>query len=457
MTGESCLAIVLAAGLGTRMKSALPKVLHEIGNFPLVGHVLKAVQAAGADEVAVVVGPDMEALEKASREIVPDAKCFVQVDRLGTAHAAKAAEGAYLESTVDHVLVLFGDTPLVTPQTFRAIRAELSAGSDLVVLGFEAADPHGYGRLITDGDKLLAIREEKDASDEERKVTLCNAGIMGFRREHFASLVNRIENNNAKGEYYLTDAVEVAHADGLKISVTTAAEAEVQGINNRAQLAACEAVFQERMRQSAMADGVTLQAPETVYFSQDTRIAPDVVVEPNVVFGPGVSVESGVRIRAFSHLERASVAKDATVGPYARLRPNAKIGEGAHIGNFVEIKNASIEQGAKVNHLSYIGDARVGAKTNVGAGTITCNYDGYFKYHTDVGNGVFVGSNSILVAPVSIGDGALVAAGSVITEDVPSQAMAFGRAQQVVKEGRASEMRARLEKEKELQKAKANS
>ncbi|OKL43509.1 bifunctional UDP-N-acetylglucosamine diphosphorylase/glucosamine-1-phosphate N-acetyltransferase GlmU [Pseudovibrio exalbescens] len=448
MTSESCLAIVLGAGLGTRMKSSLPKVMHEIGNLPLIGHVVRAVQAAGSEELAVVIGPEMPEVETTVRSLSPGAQCFVQHDRLGTAHAVKAAEAAYQGSECGHVLVLFGDTPLVTPASFVALREELAKGADVVVLGFEAADPHGYGRLLTKGNQLVSIREEKDATDEERRVSLCNAGIMGFRREALAELVDLIENKNAKGEYYLTDAVEIAASKGLKVRFSVAPESEVQGINTRAQLAACDAVFQERMRQQAMADGVTLLAPDTVYFSWDTAVAQDVVVEPHVVFGPGVRIETGVRIKAFSHFEKAHVERNATVGPYARLRPNAQVGVGAHIGNFVEIKNAQIEAGAKVNHLSYIGDARIGTKTNVGAGTITCNYDGYFKHHTDIGAGAFIGSDSILVAPVTIGDGALIAAGSVITENVDTNAMAFGRSRQVSKSDRAAEVRAGLEKKK---------
>ncbi|EEA96665.1 bifunctional UDP-N-acetylglucosamine diphosphorylase/glucosamine-1-phosphate N-acetyltransferase GlmU [Pseudovibrio sp. JE062] len=443
MSNSSCLAIVLAAGLGTRMRSALPKVMHEIGGLPLVGHVLNSVVHAGADKVAVVVGPEMPKLEEHVAIRVPHATCHVQVDRLGTAHAVKAAEDAY-KSASDHVLVLFGDTPLVKADTLHRLRERLSGGADVVVLGFEADDPFGYGRLLESDGELVAIREEKEATDEERRVTLCNAGIMAFKGSALPDLIAEIKNDNAKGEYYLTDAVEVARSKGMRVVSELADEKEVQGINNRSQLASCEAVFQQVQRETFMENGVTLQAPETVYFSWDTEIDPDVVVEPNVVFGPGVHVDSGARIRAFSHLEKAHVSADATVGPYARLRPGADIGEGAHIGNFVEIKNAKVESGAKVNHLSYIGDARVGAKSNIGAGTITCNYDGYLKHHTDIGAGSFVGSDSVLVAPLTLGDGAFVAAGSVVTSDVPENALAIGRGQQVNKEGRAKVMREML-------------
>ncbi len=451
MSNSSCLAIVLAAGLGTRMRSTLPKVMHEIGGLPLVGHVLNSVVAAGADKVAVVVGPEMPKLEEHVLARVPHASCHVQVDRLGTAHAVKAAEAAY-QDTSDHVLVLFGDTPLVTAETLHRLRERLSSGADVVVLGFEAANPFGYGRLLESDGELVAIREEKDASNDERSATLCNAGIMAFTGNALPELIAGIKNDNAKGEYYLTDAVEIARSKGMRVVSELADEKEVQGINNRAQLASCEAVFQQVQRETFMENGVTLQAPDTVYFSYDTEIGPDVVVEPNVVFGPGVHVDGGARIRAFSHLEQAHVSAEAIVGPYARLRPGAEIGEGAHVGNFVEIKNAQVEAGAKVNHLSYIGDARIGAKSNIGAGTITCNYDGYLKHHTDIGAGSFIGSDSVLVAPLKLGDGAFVAAGSVVTADVPENALAISRSQQVNKEGRATAMRKKLSAAKALRK-----
>lgn len=447
MAEGSCLSIVLAAGLGTRMKSDLPKVMHQVGNLPMVGHVLKTLRAADVERIAVVVGPDMADVEAVVRATAPDAECMVQAERLGTAHAARAAEPAY-QTPADTVLVLFGDTPLVTAQTIRRIRDRLSAGADIVVLGFEAADPFGYGRLLMDGERLVAIREEKDASAEERRVTFCNSGIMGFNGARFADLLSRIGNANAKGEFYLTDAAEIAGTLGLTVVAETAPEDEVQGINTRAQLAQVEAVFQRRARLAAMENGATLTAPESVFFSHDTRLGRDVVVEPNVVFGPGVTVADRVTIRAFSHLEGTSVAEGAIIGPYARLRPGAAIGDDAHIGNFVEIKNAVIDRGAKVNHLTYIGDADVGARTNIGAGTITCNYDGVLKHRTRIGAGCFIGSHATLVAPVTIGDGAYVAAGSVITEPVGDDALVLGRARQTEKPGRAAEIRARLARAK---------
>ncbi|UES57891.1 bifunctional UDP-N-acetylglucosamine diphosphorylase/glucosamine-1-phosphate N-acetyltransferase GlmU [Roseibium aggregatum] len=448
MTSRSCLSIVLAAGLGTRMKSDLPKVMHEIGGLPLVGHVVKALKQAGSDRISVVTGPDMPELEKLVQNLAPEAHCHVQHERLGTAHAALAARSA-LASPSDDVLILFGDTPLVTADTIGKVRRALSDGADLAVLGFETQQPFGYGRLLTDDGQLVAIREEKDASDEERRITFCNSGIMGFSGQHALSLLDAIGNANAKSEFYLTDAVEIANSRGLKVVAVSGSEVETQGINTRAQLAACEEDFQVRMRNFALENGCTLLAPHTVYFSHDTVLEPDVVVEQNVVFAPGVKVASGARIRAFSHLEGASVGRNSAVGPYARLRPGAVLGADTRVGNFVEVKNTTFEDGAKANHLSYIGDARVGSKSNIGAGTITCNYDGYLKHRTEIGAGSFVGSNSTLVAPVNLGSGTFVAAGSVITDDVDQDSMAFGRARQIVKEGKAKQLRERLKAAKE--------
>lgn len=448
MPSRSCLSIVLAAGLGTRMRSDLPKVMHPIGNLPLIGHVLNALKRADADRIAVVVGPQMEDLETLVHDLSPGATCHTQVDRLGTAHAALAARPA-METPADDVLVLFGDTPLVTPGAIAKVRQALAGGADAAVLGFEAANPFGYGRLLITDGKLLAIREEKDATDEERKISFCNSGIIGFRGELVLPLLDAIGNDNAKNEYYLTDAVEIANSRNLTVVAVSAEEEEVQGINTRAQLAACEAVFQARMRRASLEHGVTLQAPDTVFFSHDTTIESDVTIEPNVVFGPGVTVAAGARIRAFSHLEGAKVGPDSTVGPYARLRPGANLVSGAHIGNFVEIKNAEIGPGAKVNHLTYVGDAHIGAASNIGAGTITCNYDGFGKHQTVIGEGSFVGSNSTLVAPVTLGDGVYIAAGSVVTEDAATDSLVIGRGRQVAKPGRAAELRARFKAAKE--------
>lgn len=448
MSNRSCLSIVLAAGLGTRMKSDLPKVMHEIGGLPLVGHVVKALQSAGSERISVVTGPDMPALEKLVSQLAPSARCYVQTERLGTAHAVLAARPA-LDLPADDVLILFGDTPLVTAETVGRVRKALADGADLVVLGFETRRPFGYGRLLTENGRLVAIREEKDATEEERKVTFCNSGIMGFGGVQALALLEAIGNSNAKGEYYLTDAVEIANAKGLKVVAVPGTEIETQGINTRAQLASCEADFQARNRRAALENGCTLLAPATVYFSHDTVLAPDVTVEQNVVFGPGVKVAKGARIRAFSHLEGAQVGENCVVGPYARLRPGAVLGAESRVGNFVEVKNATFGAGAKANHLSYIGDASVGSKSNIGAGTITCNYDGYLKHRTEIGAGSFVGSNSTLVAPVRLGNGVFVAAGSVITDDVPRDSMAFGRARQTVKNGKAKQLRERLQAAKD--------
>ncbi|WP_428673696.1 bifunctional UDP-N-acetylglucosamine diphosphorylase/glucosamine-1-phosphate N-acetyltransferase GlmU [Roseibium sp.] len=448
MTTRSCLSIVLAAGLGTRMKSDLPKVMHEIGGLPLVGHVLKALGRAGSDRISVVTGPDMPELATLVRDLAPHARCYVQTDRLGTAHAVLAAKPA-LEIKSDDVLVLFGDTPLVTPETIAKVRQGLERGADLVVLGFQTRNPFGYGRLLVENGRLVAIREEKDASEAERKVTYCNSGIMGITGKHALSLLEAIGNDNAKKEYYLTDAVEIANERGLTVVAVTGSETETQGINTRAQLAACEAAFQNRMRHAAMDEGCSLLAPQTVFFSHDTKLDADVIVEQNVVFGPGVKVSSGARIRAFSHLEGATVGTGSVVGPYARLRPGAVLGSDTRVGNFVEVKNATFGPGAKVNHLSYIGDASVGSKSNIGAGTITCNYDGYLKHRTEIGANSFVGSNSTLVAPVKLGNGVFVSAGSVITDNVSKDSLAFGRARQVVKEGKAKVLRERLQAEKD--------
>jgi bifunctional UDP-N-acetylglucosamine pyrophosphorylase/glucosamine-1-phosphate N-acetyltransferase len=429
------------------MKSALPKVLHEIAGRSLLGHVMAAVAAAGAERVAVVVGPDREDVARAARAVLPDAEIFVQRDRLGTAHAVLSARAA-LEQGVDDVVIAFGDTPLVTPETFQALRAPLAEGAAVVALGFEARDPTGYGRFLRSEGRLTAIREHRDATEEERRITLCNGGLMALRGDKALAILDRIGNANAKGEYYLTDAVEVAAAQGLSAVAAVTTEDEIQGINDRAQLARAERTIQERLRNDAMAGGTTLQAPETVFFSYDTKLGRDVVVEPNVFFGKNVVVEDGAVIHAFSHLEGARVSKGANVGPFARLRPGAAIGPKAKVGNFVEIKNVDVGPGAKVSHLTYLGDATVGAEANIGAGTITCNYDGFRKYRTVIGEGAFVGSNSALVAPVTIGAGAFVGSGSVITEDVPADALGLARGRQAVKEKWAQAFRERMQAEK---------
>jgi bifunctional UDP-N-acetylglucosamine pyrophosphorylase / glucosamine-1-phosphate N-acetyltransferase len=440
---RTCLAVVLAAGEGARMRSARPKVLHAIAGRSLLAHVLHAVREAGGSMTAVVVGLGGEAVAAEAKRILPEAEIFVQAERRGTAHAVLAAKAAIARAP-DDVLVIFGDTPLIRPQTLTRIREAVAQGTAVVVLGFRPQDPAGYGRLVVEGGELLAIREEVDASPAERAIKLCNGGLMAFAGPTALAILERIGNDNRKGEYYLTDAVAIARAMGCKAKVIETEEDEVRGINTNAQLAETAAVLQERLRKAAMEQGVTLVAPETVYLSSDTKLGRDVVVEPFVVFGPGVTVEDNAVIRSFSHLERAHVGKGAQVGPYARLRPGARLQENVHVGNFVEIKEALIETGAKANHLSYIGDATVGAGANVGAGTITCNYDGVAKHRTEIGKDAFIGSNSALVVPVKIGDGAYVGSGSVITHDVPAAALALGRGRQVVKEGWARRLRERM-------------
>jgi bifunctional UDP-N-acetylglucosamine pyrophosphorylase/glucosamine-1-phosphate N-acetyltransferase len=443
-TTRTCLAVVLAAGEGTRMRSSRPKVLHEIGGRSLIAHALAAASAI-AGRTAVVVGPGQDAVVKAAKALVPDAAFYVQQERRGTAHAVLAARAA-LTQGADDVVVAFADTPLVTPQTIMRLRGVLASGAGVALLGFRPADPTGYGRLIVDhSGALTAIREEKDSSAEERTIGLCNSGLMALAGNTAVAILDQIRDDNAKREFYLTDAVAIARAMGLATVALETSEDEVRGVNTQAQLAEAEAVLQQRLRAAAHAAGVTMIAPETVHLSADTQLGRDVVIEPYVVFGPGVTVEDGAVIRSFSHLEGAHVGRDARVGPYARLRPGADLEADVHVGNFVEIKAARLEAGAKANHLSYIGDARVGAGSNIGAGTITCNYDGFGKHLTDIGKGSFIGSNSALVAPVKIGDGAYVASGSVVTHEVPADAVAFGRARQANKEGYASRLRAVLQ------------
>jgi bifunctional UDP-N-acetylglucosamine pyrophosphorylase/glucosamine-1-phosphate N-acetyltransferase len=443
MTDTPALAIVLAAGKGTRMKSERPKVLHRLAGAPMLAHVLTAAQRAGLARLAVVVGPGMEDVGTVATTIDPKTAIFVQKDQLGTADAVRAARPG-LEEFDGQVLVLYGDTPLLTPETIGKVRAALKGGADLVVLGFETDNPTGYGRLLLDErGGLLGIREEKDASPEEKALTLCNSGIMGFRSaKTLLGLLGRIGNDNAKKEYYLTDTVALAHGDRLQTRMVTSDSAdEVLGVNSRAELADAEAHMQARLRARAMAEGATLIAPETVFLSHDTEIGKDVVIEPHVVIGERVVIEDSVSIRSFSHIEAAHIGRGATVGPFARLRPGASLARDAHVGNFVEIKQAEIGEGAKVNHLTYIGDATVGARANIGAGTITCNYDGFAKHKTEIGAGAFIGSNSSLVAPVKIGEGAYVGSGSVISKDVAPDALALTRSPQEERPGWAAKVR----------------
>lgn len=442
------LIVVLAAGKGTRMKSLRPKVLHEVAGRSMLGHVLALAKCAEASALAVVIGPGMDDVRAETAALAPGAQVFVQHNQLGTADAVLAAREAIAAHTGD-VMVLYADTPLIEAETLKRLRALLDAGAGVAILGFEAADPTGYGRLLTDDTgALVAIREEKDASPAERGVRLCNSGVMAFRVGGLAGLLGEIGNANAKGEYYLTDAVELARKRGLKAAVAVCPEDEVLGVNARDQLAAAEAIWQRRARGRLMAEGVTMIAPETVWLCHDTVIGRDVTIEPNVFFGPKVIIEEGAEIRANCHIEGARIGPGAIIGPFARLRPGAVLGREVHIGNFVEVKNSTVEDGAKANHLAYVGDGRVGAKANIGAGTIFCNYDGFFKHKTDIGAGAFIGSNSALVAPVKIGEGAYVGSGSVITKDVPANALALERSEQEERPEWAAKYRALMAKRK---------
>lgn len=447
------LSIILAAGEGTRMRSTTPKVLHPVGGMPIIGHVARAAREAGSTQIALVTGPAHDAIRKSVSALHPDVVHFEQKVARGTAHAASMARDLF-STAKGYVAVVYGDHPLLRGINFRAVLDRLDAGLDVAILGFEPKDPSGYGRFITDGDTLLAIREHKDATEDERRIRLCNACILAFRAEVFRDLIDKVEANNAQNEYYLGDLVELANAAGKKVGYGLAPENDVMGVNDRSQLARAEGLFQDVQREEFMKAGVTLKDPKSVWFSYDTEIAHDVTVEPNVVFGPGVKIEEGAVIHAFSHIEGAHVGRNASVGPFARLRPEANLGEGAKVGNFVEIKKAEIGKGAKVSHLTYIGDASIGAEVNVGAGVITVNYDGYNKHRTVVGDGAFIGSNASLVAPVTVGAGALVASGSVITEDVEADALALGRARQVAKPGRAKDIFAAAAAKKQAKKDK---
>ncbi|MEN3166003.1 bifunctional UDP-N-acetylglucosamine diphosphorylase/glucosamine-1-phosphate N-acetyltransferase GlmU [Gluconobacter sp. OJB] len=433
-------AIILAAGLGTRMKSRLPKALHRLGNQPMINHLITTARQV-FDDVVVVTGPDMPELEQAVRPF----RTVTQVERLGTAHAANAARDLFGDGDI---AVLYADNPLITAETMERLLAARRQGASLALLGMRPAVPGRYGRIVEDDGKVVKIVEFKDATEDERRITLCNAGVMCAGAEDFRNWLENVRNDNAQGEYYLTDVVEMAAKAGSVVCVE-ALEDELAGVNSRSELARAEATLQTRLRNAAMDAGVTLVAPETVFFSIDTVLETDVTVEPNVFFGLGVTVRSGALIRAYSHLEGCTVGEGAMIGPYARLRPGTVCAAHTHVGNFVELKNVELGEGAKANHLTYLGDASVGSGTNVGAGTITCNYDGVFKHRTVIGERVFVGSDAILVAPVTIGDDALVAAGSVITDDVPAGDLALGRARQTLKAGRGLQIKQSLKARKE--------
>lgn len=455
---QHCLSLILAAGEGTRMRSNLPKVLHKIGGLPMVSHVLRACMAAAGEEsaVALIVGDDAAPLCAEALKHAPQAQFYQQKQRLGTAHAVLAAQAA-LEAAAKQkngpacVLIAYGDTPLLRAETARAARDKIVAGADIVVSGFYAENPAGYGRLVEQNGRLIKIIEDKDASAAEKAIKLCNGGFMAARAEHILPLLRAVDNKNAKGEYYLTDIVALAAAQGLRVEVMATERDDVLGVNSRAELAAAELIWQNRRRQAVMAAGVTLQMPETVYFAYDTEIAADVLIEPNVYFGPGVKIGRETVIRAFSHIEGAEIGAHCTIGPYARLRPGAKLAENVRIGNFCEIKQSNIAEGVKINHLTYMGDAEIGAGSNIGAGVISCNYNGFSKAKLTIGAGAFIGSNSALIAPLTIGRGAYIASGSVITDNVNEDALAFGRARQEEKPEGGKRLRALFS----LQKAEA--
>lgn len=453
MPTHSALAIILAAGKGTRMKSAVPKVLHRVAGRSMLGHVIGLAKSSGLTQLAIVGGPGMEDVRAEAALLAPHASFFVQEQQRGTADAVLAARTAIAGSAGD-ILVLYADTPLIRPETIARLRAALDAGAGIAVLGFHAADPTGYGRLIaTPSGELTAIREHKDASAGELAITLCNSGVLAFRCADLQTVLDRIGNANAKGEYYLTDAVEIGRQLGHRAVVVVCNEEEVLGVNSRDQLAAAESIWQWRARRAAMQEGATLVAPETVWFSHDTVVGRDVTIEPNVFFGPGVSIADGAEIKANCHIEGAHVGAGARIGPFARLRPGAHLGPDVHIGNFVEVKNVQMGAAAKANHLAYLGDGRVGAKANIGAGTIFCNYDGFNKSQTVIGEAAFIGSNSSLVAPISIGAGAYVGSGSVITRDVPPDALGLERSPQETREGWAAKFRSLMARRKAARKS----
>ena len=438
--------IILAAGKGTRMESDLPKVLHHLAGAPMLLHVMKSSATLEPERLVIIAGHGADAVGAVARDYSETAQVVLQSEQLGTGHAVSQAKSALADCTGD-VIVLYGDTPFVRPETLQALLAARKT-ADIVLLGFQAANAGRYGRLVMQGSAVLRIVEYKDASEQERAITFCNSGVICAKADVLFSLLEAVGNDNASKEYYLTDIVQLANDRNLSVTAVHCDEAETMGINSRAELAQAEASFQSRTRMEMMALGVSLTAPETVYFAYDTVLGRDSQVEPNVVFGPGVTVENGARIRAFSHLEGCHISSGAVVGPYARLRPGTELAENVRIGNFVEIKNARIEDGAKVNHLSYIGDANIGEASNIGAGTITCNYDGVGKHHTEIGASVFIGSNTMLVAPVTVGDAAMTASGSVITKNVEPGALAIARSEQSNKPGLAVKLFAMLRRKK---------
>ena len=443
--------VVLAAGMGTRMNSSLPKVLHKIAGRTMLGHVMHAGKALGANRAVVIHGTDMAAVQSEAISIIATCAFAEQKDRLGTGHAVSMAKEA-LSDFKGTVLVLYGDVPLIQTQTLQDLLSKLNTKTKMAVLGFEASNPYGYGRFIGTKNSITGIREELDASLREKKITRCNSGIIAIDSTLLWKIVPKLSNKNAKGEYYLTDLVKLAVKAKTNVAVAMCSEMEVAGVNDRAQLSVLEREFQSQARKAAMLGGATLIDPYTVYFSADTKIGKDVLIEPNVFFGPKVVVEDEVQIFANSHIAQTSIAKGAHIGPFARLQRGVEIGEGAHIGNFVEVKESILDKSVKAKHLAYIGNAKLGASTNIGAGTIFCNYDGFDKPFSELGERVFVGSNSSLIAPVKIGNGVNIAAGSVVTKNVPDNALAISRAQLEIKEGWAARFRAVKQAAKEAKK-----
>ncbi|MFD0917935.1 bifunctional UDP-N-acetylglucosamine diphosphorylase/glucosamine-1-phosphate N-acetyltransferase GlmU [Pseudahrensia aquimaris] len=449
---RTCLTIILAAGEGKRMASAMPKVLHPVAGLSMVGHVIAAAKLAGSNDVAVVVGNQAQRVSQHVLALDKSLKVYEQTERKGTAHAVLAASEA-IQQGYDDIIILFGDVPLLKAETLATARQGLANGGDIIVCGFETATPHGYGRMIMDGNSLVAIREHKDASEEERQITFCNSGIMAFRGDRLLDLLTAVKNDNEQGEYYLPDTVQIGVANGLNTMAVEVPENDTLGVNDRVQLARVSELWQARKAEELMRAGVTISAPSTVLFQHDTVVEPDAVLEPNIVFDAGVIVKSGATIRSFSHLEGTIVSQDAVIGPFARLRPGTVIEKSAKVGNFVETKNTVLGEGAKINHLSYIGDAKVGTKANIGAGTVTCNYDGVNKHATTIGAGAFIGTNSSLVAPIEIGRDAMTAAGSVVTKDVPDEALAVERSEQKTIKGLAAKIRKRNQAIKNAKKA----
>ncbi len=440
--------VVLAAGMGTRMRNSLPKVLHPLAGLPILGHVLRTAQALEPAGIAVVLGQRMEAVAETALQLSPGVRIAIQDQPRGTGHAVAAARD--LLPAEGDIVVLYGDTPLLLPETVRRlVQARRDAGAGVAVLGMRPPDPSGYGRLSFIDGALAEIVEERHADDALRRDGVCNAGIMAIDARRLGPLLDALPLQPERGEYYLTDAVALARGRGWGATTIEAPWIEGLGVNSQAQLAEVAAHLQDRLRQRMLEAGVVMEAPGTVHLAYDTVVEAGAVIEPYVVLGPGVRIDAGAVVHSFSHIERSEIGRDAQVGPFARLRPGASVGEAAKVGNFVELKAATLGRGAKVSHLSYIGDATLGAAVNVGAGTITCNYDGYGKYRTEIGDGAFLGSNSLLVAPVRIGKGGFVGAGSTIVRDVPDDALAIARARQETLEGRAVPLRAKLKARRE--------